>query len=57
MKEETIQLKDIQIFNSDEIENMRRMASRGLMRAQLEKQGAYIDMFQHILDCYSRVFK
>ncbi len=49
-------LKDVPTFNSDEVENMRRMAERGLHRAQLEKKNAYIDMFQHILDCYGRVY-
>ncbi len=52
----SVKLKDVPTFNLDEVENMRRMAERGLHRAQLEKKSAYIDMFQHIVDCYERIY-
>jgi len=39
-------------------DNVRRMAERGLMRAQQPPaQSAFIDMFQHILDEYEREAK
>jgi len=39
-------------------DNVRRMAERGLMRAQKPPaQSAFIDMFQHILDEYEREAK
>jgi len=39
-------------------DNVRRMAERGLMRAQQPPmQSAFIDMFQHILDEYDREAK
>ncbi len=54
--QDTVEFKDVPTFNSDEVENMRRMAERGLYRAQLENNSAYVDMFQHILNCYGRVY-
>ena len=43
------------MINLEELENIRRMAERGLKAAQYPPMDAvYIDIFQHILDCYSR---
>ena len=40
---------------SDYLENIRRMAERGLKMAQFPPmQSEYIDCFQHILDEYTR---
>ena len=40
---------------SEQMENIRRMAERGLRRAQQPPMSsAFIDMFQHILDEYGR---
>ncbi len=54
--QDTVEFKDVPTFNSEEVENMRRMAERGLEKSRLEGRGAYVDMFQHILDCYGRVY-
>ncbi len=52
----SVNLKGIPAYNSEEVENMRRMAERGLEKSRLEGRGAYVDMFQYILDCYGRVY-
>ncbi len=40
---------------SEHLQNIRRMAERGLQRAlQSPKQGSFVDMFQHILDEFTR---
>ncbi len=53
---DSVKLKDVPTYSSEEVENMRRMAERGLEKSCLEGRGAYVDMFQHILDCYGRVY-
>lgn len=39
----------------EEVENIRRMAERGLIRSEKEKDSGYVDTFQHILDCSQRL--
>jgi hypothetical protein len=39
----------------EEVENIRRMAERGLTRSEGEKDSGYVDTFQHILDCTQRL--
>lgn len=37
-------------YSYEQLQNIRRMAERGLGFAQEEQHSGYVDMFQHILD-------
>ena len=46
---------NMNITQSEELENIRRTAENGLAQAQNELHSSNVDLFQHILDIYKRI--